>query len=100
MSDKTYTIAGTSNLNGKVKVRVSNGTIKHRQAVLERCGHTDVQLQELPKAMTRPEAIEFLDSKKSAKTVKVETPAKEAETETESAADETPATAEGDTAEA
>jgi len=73
MSTKTFTIAGTSVLNGKEKLRVANGTIKHRTAVLGRSGHTDINLVELPEAMTRAEAIEFLELNTEGTTV-VEAP--------------------------
>lgn len=57
---KTYTIAGTSNLNGVVKLRVANGSVARRVAVLKSAGHTDINLVELPEAMTRSAAGEFL----------------------------------------
>lgn len=58
---KTFTIAGTSNLNGVTKLRVANGTIKHRTDVLTRSGHTEINLVELPSPMTRDEARAFLE---------------------------------------
>lgn len=57
---KTFTIAGTSNLNGVTKLRVANGSIKHRTDVLTRGGHTEINLVELPSPMTRDEARAFL----------------------------------------
>ncbi len=59
---KTFTIAGTSNLNGKVKFRFANGTLKHREQVLTRNGHTEIKLVELPRAMGKEDARSFLES--------------------------------------
>lgn len=62
---KTFTVAGTSNLNGVVKFRFAND-LKSRIKVLERNGHTDVQLVELPNAMTKEQAIAWLESQSDA----------------------------------
>ena len=59
---KTFTIAGTSSLNGKVKFRFANGTVKHREQVLGRNGHTDIKLIELPSAMDKDAARSFVES--------------------------------------
>jgi len=59
---KTFTIVGTSNLNGKVKNRFANGTIKHRTLVLTRNGHTEINLIELPTAMSKVEAVAFFEA--------------------------------------
>ena len=64
MSNKLFTIAGFSNLNGRVKLRVATGTIARRAAVLKRNGHTDIELRELPEAMTRKDALAFLTASK------------------------------------
>ena len=58
MNEKTYTVAGYSTLFGERKLRVANSM--GRRAVLMRCGHKDVELQELPYPMTREQAEEFL----------------------------------------
>ena len=69
---KTFTIAGTSSLNGKVKFRFANGTVKHREQVLGRNGHTDIKLIELPSAMDKDAARSFVESQNiMAPTVKV-----------------------------
>jgi DNA replication protein DnaD len=60
--DKTFTVAGTSNLNGVIKFRFAND-LKGRIKVLERNGHTDVQLFELPEAMTKEDAIVWLQAR-------------------------------------
>lgn len=57
--EKTFTVAGTSNLYGVVKFRFAND-IKSRRKVLERNGHTDIQLMELPTEMTKQAAREWL----------------------------------------
>lgn len=59
--EKTFTVAGTSNLNGAVKFRFAND-LKGRIKVLERNGHTDIKLMELPEPMTKTDAIAFLES--------------------------------------
>jgi hypothetical protein len=69
--DKLFTVAGTSNLNGVVKFRFAND-LKGRIKVLAKNGHTDIQLIELPEAMTKERAIAFLEGMKS-DTVDVET---------------------------
>jgi hypothetical protein len=58
---KTFTIAGYSNLNGRVKLRVATGTVARRTAVLKSSGHTDINLVELPQPMTRPEALAYVE---------------------------------------
>jgi len=60
MKDKLYTIAGTSTVNGVNTLRVATGKIKVREGVLRRAGHTEIQLQELPRAMTRQEAAAWI----------------------------------------
>ena len=58
MSDKTYTVAGYSTLNGVRKMRFAKDM--KRALVLERNGHKDVYLRELPYPMTKEQASEFL----------------------------------------
>lgn len=62
MSTKTFTIAGYSNLNGRVKLRVATGTVARRSAVLKSAGHKDINLVELPQPMTRADATAFVES--------------------------------------
>ena len=59
--EKTFTVAGTSNLNGVVKFRFAND-LKSRIAVLARNGHTEINLIELPEPMTKADAIAFLEA--------------------------------------
>jgi hypothetical protein len=58
---KTFTIVGTSVLGTKSKFRFANGTVKGRARVLERNGHKDIDLIELPCAMTKQEAQAFFE---------------------------------------
>lgn len=58
--DKTFIIAGTSLYNGELTYRFSNDKIKVRADKLKRHGHIDIDLVELPRAMTRQEAIDHL----------------------------------------
>lgn len=56
--EKTFTVAGVSNLKGVYKLRVANST--GRGKVLLANGHTDVRLIELPHAMTKLQATDYL----------------------------------------
>ena len=58
MSDKSFKIAGVSKLKGSYKVRFANDMT--RVKVLAKTGHTEIELIELPKAMTKPELVTFL----------------------------------------
>ena len=58
IAEKTFTVAGVSDLNGVYKLRVANST--DRVKVLLRNGHKDVRLIELPQAMTKLEATDYL----------------------------------------
>jgi hypothetical protein len=57
--ENLFTVAGTSNLNGEVKVRFANDLVSRIKA-LHRGKHTDVNLIELPKPMTKLEALQYL----------------------------------------
>lgn len=56
--DKVFAVAGVSKLDGVVKARFAKdmGRVK----VLEKNGHEDVRLIELPKAMAKDAAVAFL----------------------------------------
>jgi hypothetical protein len=58
--DKTFTVAGTSVLNGVVAYRFANDL--NRVKVLIKNGHTDCDLRSLPEAMTKADAVLFLNS--------------------------------------
>ena len=59
MTTKTYTVAGTSNLDGVTKVRFAND-MSSRVSTLVNKGHEDIRLVELPRAMTKTEACRFI----------------------------------------
>lgn len=61
MSNKLFTVAGTSNLNGVTKYRFA--TSLAREGVLRKCGHTAIVLFQLPSQMTKEEAVAFLATK-------------------------------------
>lgn len=60
MTSRVFTIAGFSTLSGQRKVRFANGTVEARSKILERNGHVDIDLRELPNAMSKSEAMTFL----------------------------------------
>jgi len=62
MSQKQFNIIGISRFQGVLTFRVSNGNIKHREIVLARAGHTDVQFRTLPAPMTRLDAVKWMQS--------------------------------------
>jgi anion-transporting ArsA/GET3 family ATPase len=57
-TEKTFTIAGTSFCKDLHKVRHANDL--SRVKVLEKTGHTEIILVQLPNAMTKTEAAEFI----------------------------------------
>jgi len=57
-TDKLFTVAGVSTLDGETKVRFANDTL--RLKVLMKHGHTDPILVELPQAMTKLESVKFI----------------------------------------
>jgi hypothetical protein len=60
--DKTWTVVGTSVKRGEKKLRLANGTAEARQRVLEKDGHTEVRLFDLPNAMTEADARAWLEA--------------------------------------
>lgn len=56
----TYSIAGVSRLKGELKVRFANDMT--RVKVLQKNGHSDIDLIELKEPMTKEDAIAFLIS--------------------------------------
>ena len=60
MTDKLYTVAGTSTLNGETKARFANDTMRIK--ILAKNGHTNVELVELPSEMSKAEAVQYLKS--------------------------------------
>jgi hypothetical protein len=59
-TNKTFAVAGVSTLAGKTKIRFANDTM--RVKILAKNGHTDVQLIDLPHAMTKTEIAQHLIS--------------------------------------
>ncbi len=57
-TDKTFTVAGTSKHNGGFKVRFANDLMRTKN--LTKSGHTDIILVELPKAMSKLEAVNYI----------------------------------------
>lgn len=58
--DKLFTVAGTAtNPNGTAKARFANDLVA-RIKILNKAGCTDINLMELPKAMTKLEALQYL----------------------------------------
>ena len=59
-AEKLFTVAGTArNSDGTVKARFANDLVA-RIKILNKAGCTDVNLVELPRAMSKLEALQFL----------------------------------------
>ena len=54
-----FTVAGLSRQNGSLKLRFANDFVT-RVKVLQRNGHKDINLVELPQAMTKDAAVAYL----------------------------------------
>ena len=59
-AEKTYTIGGTTVFEGVKTFRVANGKLNLRVNMLRFYGHEDIELFELPKPMTKVQAIAYL----------------------------------------
>jgi hypothetical protein len=57
-TEKRFAVAGVSTLNGKTKVRFANDAM--RVKILAKNGHTDVELIELPREMTKAEIAQYM----------------------------------------
>lgn len=57
-TDKRFSVAGVSTLDGKTKIRFANDVMRIK--ILAKNGHTDVELVELPSEMTKAEAVQHL----------------------------------------
>jgi hypothetical protein len=55
---KKFAVAGVSTLNGKTKIRFANDAM--RVKILGKNGHTDVELIELPREMSKAEIAAHL----------------------------------------
>lgn len=61
MTSKTYSVAGTSTLNGVTKIRFANDFVA-RLKILFKNGHDDVELIELGGEFTKAEVCQILMS--------------------------------------
>jgi uncharacterized protein YoaH (UPF0181 family) len=59
--ENLFTVAGTSNHKGEVKARFANDLVSRIKALV-RAGEADVNLVELPRPMTKLEALKHLQS--------------------------------------
>lgn len=62
MSEKLFDVAGTSVKRGEKKLRLANGGAEARKRVLEKDGHTEVRLFDLPRKMTADEARAWVEA--------------------------------------
>lgn len=60
MTDKTYTIAGTTIFNNKRTFRFANGKLNLRANMLKHTGHRAIKLMLLPEPMDKVHAIAWL----------------------------------------
>ena len=64
-TEKLFTVAGTAtNADGTVKARFANDLVA-RIKILNKAGCTDINLVELPRAMTKLEALQYLQETQS-----------------------------------
>mgnify|MGYP007049618570 CR=1 FL=1 len=59
-TDKTFTVAGVSTLNGDCKIRFANDVLRVKN--LAKSGHEDIRLVELNEAMLKTEAAKFIQA--------------------------------------
>jgi hypothetical protein len=59
-TDKKFAVAGVSTHEGKTKIRFANDAIRIK--ILQKNGHTDVQLVDLPCEMTKGEIAQYMHS--------------------------------------
>jgi hypothetical protein len=57
-TSKKFAVAGVSTLAGKTKVRFANDTMRIK--ILAKNGHTDVELIDLPREMTKAEIAAYM----------------------------------------
>ena len=57
-TDKTFTVAGVSTLNGDCKIRFANDVMRVKN--LAKSGHEDIRLVELPEAMLKVDGAKFI----------------------------------------
>ena len=59
-TDKKFAVAGVSTFGGDTKLRFANDTMRIK--ILQKNGHTDIDLVDLPKEMTKAEIVQHLKS--------------------------------------
>lgn len=57
-TEKTFAVAGVSVKDGKTKVRFANDQMRIK--ILAKNGHTDIELIDLPRAMTKGEIAQYM----------------------------------------
>jgi hypothetical protein len=57
-TDKKFAVAGVSTQGGKTKIRFANDALRIK--ILQKNGHTDVQLIDLPYEMTKAEIAQHM----------------------------------------
>lgn len=57
-TDKKFAVAGVSTLAGKTKIRFANDTMRIK--ILAKNGHSNIDLVELPREMTKAEIAQHL----------------------------------------
>jgi len=62
---KTYTVAGSTALNGKTKIRFCNDVMRIK--VLDKNGHQNINLVDLPEPMTKGQIAQYLIDRDFAK---------------------------------
>jgi len=55
---KTYTVSGSTTLNGKTKIRFCNDVMRIK--VLDKNGHQNINLVDLPEPMTKGQIAQYL----------------------------------------
>lgn len=60
-TEKKFAVAGVSTLDGKTKIRFANDAT--RVKILAKNGHTDVDLIDLPREMTKGEIAQYMIEK-------------------------------------
>lgn len=57
-TDKRFSVAGVSTLDGKTKIRFANDSMRIK--ILAKNGHTDIELVDLPREMTKAEIAQHM----------------------------------------
>ena len=57
-TDKKFSVAGVSTINGKTKIRWANDVMRIK--ILQKNGHSDLELITLPNEMTKAEIAAYL----------------------------------------